>query len=235
MDMKNLKRFDKLAFMDALLDRQFLGVKPTDLKGIAKFAYISQTNSIDSQVKGYETKTKSKLVDSVEIEGGTHTPTVGGSDTPTVQVQVQVQEKGEVEQAIDLIYSLYPTKCKTRNSSTGKTEKNKDQIKKLLKTYSVDKISNIIKRYTLESDKDKVYMKNFGTFLNNLPDYESKEVDVFELEDKYIYFQWKNDATATARRTPREGATKMFENQAKGGYTPVFLESIKGKNITWKQ
>ena len=86
---------DKLAFMDALLDRQFLGVKPTGLKGIAKFAYISQTNSIDSQVKGYETKTKSKLVDSTEIEGANHTPTVGGSDTPTVQVQEEGQEEGE--------------------------------------------------------------------------------------------------------------------------------------------
>jgi hypothetical protein len=84
---------DKLAFMDALLDRQFLGVKPTELKGIAKFAYISQTNSIDSQVKGYETKTKSKLFDSTEIEGANHTPTVGGNDTPTAQVQVQEEEK----------------------------------------------------------------------------------------------------------------------------------------------
>jgi hypothetical protein len=134
-----------------------------------------------------------------------------------------------------LIYSLYPTKCKTRNASTGKTEKNKEQIKKLLKTYSVDKISNIIKRYTAESDKDKVYMKNFSTFLTNLPDYESKEIDIFELDDTYIYFQWNNDATATARRTPKEGSKKMFETQAQGGYTPTYLKSIKGKNITWKQ
>ena len=90
---------DKLAFMDALLDRQFLGIKPDKLKGIAKFAYISQTNSIDSQVKGYETKTKSKLGDSTEIKGGTDTPTVGGTDTPTAQVQeeVQVQEEEKEE------------------------------------------------------------------------------------------------------------------------------------------
>lgn len=81
---------DKVAFIDALLDRQFLGVKPEDLKGLAKFAYISQTNSIDSQVKGYEDKTGTKLC----------TPTVGGCQgvnkkdlTPTLQVQ----EKGEVQ------------------------------------------------------------------------------------------------------------------------------------------
>ena len=77
---------DKVSFIEALLDRQFLGVKPTNLKGMAKFAYISQTNSIDSQVKGYEDKTKTIL-----------TPTVGGGkggiDTPTEQVE----EKGKVE------------------------------------------------------------------------------------------------------------------------------------------
>ena len=57
---------DKVQFMDALLDRQFLGVKPEELTGMAKFAYISQTNSIDSQVKGYEDKTGTKL----SIDGG---------------------------------------------------------------------------------------------------------------------------------------------------------------------
>ena len=78
---------DKVQFMDALLDRQFLGVKPDSLEGMAKFAYISQTNSIDSQVKGYEDKTKSKLSDP---------PTVGVKKkkiTPTEQVQEKVQEK----------------------------------------------------------------------------------------------------------------------------------------------
>ena len=84
---------DKLSFMDALLDRQFLGVNPKELKGMAKFAYISQTHSIDSQVKGYEDKTKTKL--SLDpTEGGTDAPTYGGSDTPTLQVE----EKGEVEE-----------------------------------------------------------------------------------------------------------------------------------------
>ena len=83
---------DKVAFIEALLDRQFLGVKPTDLKGMAKFAYISQTNSIDSQVKGYEDKTGTRLtVKSV-------TPTQGGSVTPTEQVQEKVQEKVQVQE-----------------------------------------------------------------------------------------------------------------------------------------
>jgi hypothetical protein len=81
---------DKLAFIEALLDKQFLGINPTELKGLAKFAWISQVNSIDSQVKGYEDKTGVKLA-----------PTVGGSErvenTPTEQVQVEVQVKEKVQ------------------------------------------------------------------------------------------------------------------------------------------
>lgn len=82
---------DKVAFIDALLDRQFLGVKPTDLKGMAKFAYISQTNSIDSQVKGYNDK-MFKLGN--PTIGSDFTPTVGGKVTPTEQVEEKEKEKG---------------------------------------------------------------------------------------------------------------------------------------------
>ena len=88
-----LSNKDKVAFIDALLDRQFLGIKPNDLKGLAKFAYISQTNSIDSQVKGYEDKTKTRL------DGSDYKlhPTVGGKqggiDTPTVQEKEKEKEK----------------------------------------------------------------------------------------------------------------------------------------------
>ena len=77
---------DKVAFIDALLDRQFLGIKPTELKGMAKFAYISQTNSIDSQVKGYEDKTKTIL-----------TPTQGGCVGVILPPTEQVEVKEEVE------------------------------------------------------------------------------------------------------------------------------------------
>jgi len=82
---------DKVAFIEALLDRQFLGIKPTTLTGMAKFAYISQTNSIDSQVKGYEDKTKTILYPS---QGGS----VGGLVTPCLQVEVKEKEKVEVKE-----------------------------------------------------------------------------------------------------------------------------------------
>ena len=93
---------DKLLFIDALLNKQFLGVKPKNLKGMAKFAYISQLNSIESQVKGYEDKTKTRLdgtpyinKKSTPTEGGTQ----GGLNTPTLQVEEKDKEK---EQSISI-------------------------------------------------------------------------------------------------------------------------------------
>jgi len=81
---------DKLQFIEALLNRQFLGVKPTNLKGMAKFAYISQTNSIDSQVKGYETKTGNALSQDPK-QGGKQ----GGKQTPKLQVEVEGKVEGK--------------------------------------------------------------------------------------------------------------------------------------------
>lgn len=92
-----LNNKDKIVFMDALLERQFLGEKPTNMSGMAKFAYISQTNSIDSQVKGYEDKTGLKLNPS---EGGSVGGSVGGLTTPRLQVQVQGKEKGEEKEKV---------------------------------------------------------------------------------------------------------------------------------------
>ena len=89
---------DKVAFIDALLDRQFLGIKPTNLKGMSKFAYISQTNSIDSQVKGYEDKTKTILHPTL---GGTVGGSVGGNLPPTIQVQEEVQVQVKETNNID--------------------------------------------------------------------------------------------------------------------------------------
>ena len=91
-----LNKEDKLKFMEALLQRQFLGTKPKDLKGMSKFAYISQTNSIDSQVKGYEDKTKTRLDGRPYIKGENtpcQPPTDGGTEPPTVQEE----EKGKEE------------------------------------------------------------------------------------------------------------------------------------------
>ena len=75
---------DKLEFIKALLERQFHGVHP-ELKGMAKFAYISQKEVIDQQIKGWEDKTGKVL----------SYPTEGGAATPCQQEKEEEQEKEE--------------------------------------------------------------------------------------------------------------------------------------------
>ena len=89
---------ERLQFLDALLNKQFLGQDPDDLTGQARFAWISQMHSIDSQVKGYETKTGSTLSDPTAPP--TVAPCLAPPAPPTLQVQVEVQEKGKGKEVL---------------------------------------------------------------------------------------------------------------------------------------
>jgi hypothetical protein len=139
---------DKVAFIDALLDRQFMGIKPTNLTGMAKFAYISQTNSIDSQVVGYEHKTGNILT---TIEGVAVGGSVGGSVGASVQVEEKEKEKEKVnnieERKLKFANTLKPFidiygKDLLKDFYSYWTEPNKSNTKfkqELQKTWSVER------------------------------------------------------------------------------------------------
>lgn len=141
-----LEDSDKVAFIDALLDRQFLGTKPKNLTGMAKFAYISQTNSIDSQVVGYEDKTKTRLDCTPYVpptEGGTQPPRHGGNEPPTVQEKEK--EKGQYVYSEEVFLENW-SKCReyylkqpTGIKSLNFTERN--ALKEALKNYSKEEIN----------------------------------------------------------------------------------------------
>ena len=81
-------------------------------------------------------------------------------------------DDSDVEEFIDRMYALYPAKCPKRGTSLGKSYKDKDRIRKLLKRYSFEEIERVI-QHEVESKYEKSYMQNFSTFLNNLPDPEA--------------------------------------------------------------
>ena len=87
---KELNDKDRLAFYDALLTRQFTG-EETELKGLVKFAYLSQKHSIDKQIKGYEDKTKRPLQDPSQD------PSQGGTQGPSVQEKEKEKGKEEID------------------------------------------------------------------------------------------------------------------------------------------
>jgi hypothetical protein len=72
------------------------------------------------------------------------------------------------ENLVEEIYSLYPSRdINNQSRSTGKSSKDKEKIKKFLETgYPLKKA---IEHYLDEIKRTKVFLKNFKTFLNNLP------------------------------------------------------------------
>lgn len=77
--------------------------------------------------------------------------------------------KDDYTEFIEEMYRLYPAKCPKRNSSLGKSHKDKDRIKRLLKTYTKEQIEQVI-RAEIDANYGVNYMKNFSTFLNNFPE-----------------------------------------------------------------
>jgi hypothetical protein len=74
-----------------------------------------------------------------------------------------------VENRIDKIYTLYPSRdINDKNRSTGKCSKDKIKISKLLSEGK--DLEKLITQYILDCEKTKTYLKNFSTFLNQLPE-----------------------------------------------------------------
>ena len=73
-----------------------------------------------------------------------------------------------LEADIEEIYKAYPTRCEKRSQSTGKCSKDKDRIRILLtkKGKTKEGILAAIEQAISEGG----YLKNFSTFLNNLPE-----------------------------------------------------------------
>lgn len=86
--------------------------------------------------------------------------------------------KQEEDEFVERMYAMYPSTCPKRGTSLGKSRKDKERIRKLLKTYSMDEIESVFKR-EIEEKYDKHYMQNLSTFLNNFPDPHSEQGCLF--------------------------------------------------------
>ena len=91
-------------------------------------------------------------------------------ETPkSKEEKTKVTKDDENDDFVEKIYLLYPTKCPKRGTSLGKSAKDKNRIKKLLKTYTKEQIEAVVRKEI--GDKFGIsYMQNFSTFLNNFPD-----------------------------------------------------------------
>ena len=107
---------DKLEFIKAVLDRQFLGIEP-ELKGIVKFAYVSQLHSINKQVKGWQDATGQ------ELTGAYAHPPKGSIEGalvhPTQEVEVKEEEKEKEKEEEEVKEKAQPILHWNRDLPTG--------------------------------------------------------------------------------------------------------------------
>lgn len=91
------------------------------------------------------------------------------------------EDRSGVIQAAERLYRLYPAKTQSGERgvrSTGKCAKDKQRLMTLLKTHTEEQIERAITNYVTEQHGE--YLKNFSTFLNNLP--ESEDDSILETE-----------------------------------------------------
>ncbi len=89
---------DKLKFITAVLNKEFLGQEPTDLSGMVSFAYISQKHSIDRQWQGYLDWLKKQTPEAGPDKGAKAPPDKGPE--PEIQHTTDNKEKNNTQSEI---------------------------------------------------------------------------------------------------------------------------------------
>lgn len=142
---------DRLAFYDAIITLQFTA-KLTPLKGVAKFAFLSQKHSIDAQIKGYYDKTKDP----------TFTPYEGGTQGGWQQEEEKGQEKGQVQEEVKEecnTLGLLITKSELELTFDSYLEMRK-QIKKPATPHAVNLIKKKLVQMTNNNESDMCDLLN---------------------------------------------------------------------------
>jgi len=162
---------DKLKFITALLNKQFLGIEP-ELKGISKLAYNSQKHSINQQVEGYENKTKHKL-----NKGGA----IGGAKGGSAQEKEKGKEKEETtyEEKKEKFLNWFNIKKQKHTGKIGKfkvlTKTDDVNLKKLYKDYGAEEfeiaVINLYKskwaiKNNMLTPSHYLRVENFNKYLN---------------------------------------------------------------------
>lgn len=76
-----------------------------------------------------------------------------------------------INDKVEAVYAAYPRKCLVSSRTTCKGSKDRKKIKIYLESgrYNEQELITIIQLYIKECMRTNTFMKNFQTFLNNLP------------------------------------------------------------------
>jgi hypothetical protein len=185
-----LNNKNRLAFLDALLSRQFTGEEPT-FKGTeqAKFAWVSQKHSIDSQIDGFINKkiaiSKQGITPSIPpTEPTTEPPLIPPAIPPSVQEKEK--EKGKVkEEVIDtLLFSdneANEANALNENSNTVSTVVSVTETPQSTVVTGAEMPQSKVDKNILDKTKEKTTCLSFEEFW----DLYDKKVELKKCKSKY--------------------------------------------------
>lgn len=159
--------------------RYYSGKNLTIKTKIVRKYFETYKKTMDGVIKArdYGKNGGTKRVENQEITNDTLQGYIEDSPQPKLkeikrnkEKEKEINKKGILENQINEIYQIYPSKCPFRNSSTGKSAKNKKQIEKLIKDNSFENIQQRLKQYIEDCNNSKTFLKNFETILNQLPE-----------------------------------------------------------------
>ncbi|WP_051698007.1 DUF6291 domain-containing protein [Prevotella sp. 10(H)] len=196
--IKDLDDTDQLNIYKAIIEYGLNG-EISHLEGITKSLFTLIKPQLDANSRRYENGKKGaqhgkkggRPKKDVSIENPNETPNENENNNININGNENNNQKENINiNTIEDIYNLYPSICPNRKTITGKTERNKGQIKELLKTLTVDQIKETIQLYVKSCAEKKIYIKNFGTFLDEFPDLsELKELDTIYDDDTWC--EWE--------------------------------------------
>jgi len=205
----------KLEFIDALLNKQFLNEDPKELKGMSKFAYLSQLHSIEKQVKGYEDATGIRLNDTPNSTPmGTPMSTPASRPHKEEQEKEKEKEKETINKELQPIFDLWI--------------KYRDEIKKSIKSEST--LNSLIKKMNSHTIGECDYIINLsisnqwqGLFWDKLSDFKSDTSATKKLQTNEVKFRWFSDPNTMVRTMDKDLLIKTAEQAIGGGDYPIYL------------
>jgi hypothetical protein len=165
------KDSDKLDFLLAIIDKQFLDEDPKDLNFIVNLCYSSQKHAIESSVKGWKRAANTDLIGNVLDTPPTTPPTnpptpiVSHPTTDPKEEEEEEEVKGE-EEEVHYALSLENHFNNFWNVYNKKVDSKKCKDKFLkLKDSEVETILNVVQDY-VRSTPEIQYRKNPLTWIN---------------------------------------------------------------------
>lgn len=176
---------ERLEIYDSIMKFMFYGTEITNVSRGAEVALMFVIPMIKRELELSSKRSaarKNKIKQTVTNENNSEQTVT--SDNKQEQTRTNGNKNPEDEllkEFVERMYQMYPSKCPVRGTSLGKCSKDKERIRKLLKSYSKEDIEKVFKM-EIGNKYGKSYMQNFSTFLNNFPDPKEISEDTAPLQ-----------------------------------------------------